>query len=87
MNAPPEYPASSRRNAEQGTVRLAVEITALGTVAGVEVARSSGHPALDEAARRAVARWRFEPAMRDGVPVSATAQIAITFRLQGSSAW
>jgi protein TonB len=45
----------------------------------VEVARSSSHRALDQAAVRAVRRWRFEPATRQGRPVSQVVQVPVAF--------
>jgi protein TonB len=77
----------SRRSGEQGRVTLRVSVDEEGRVLGIEVARSSGHLALDLAATRAVRDWRFRPAMREGQPVLATAEVGITFRLQGDQAW
>jgi len=37
---------------------------------------------LDAAARRAVAEWRFRPAMRDGEPIVGTIRTSVHFRLQ-----
>jgi len=37
---------------------------------------------LDAAARRAVADWRFRPAMRDGEAVVGTIRTSVHFRLQ-----
>ena len=54
-----EYPMISRRRRDQGTVVLILSIQS-GRVTRVEVERSSGHPALDESARRAVSAWEFD---------------------------
>ncbi|MBU8542311.1 energy transducer TonB [Roseomonas sp. ROY-5-3] len=86
-NPPPEYPHASRIRNEQGRVTLRVEIDAIGRVVDVRVLRSAGYPALDEAAMQAVRRWRFEPAMRDGVPVLSSTAIGITFQLEGDRRW
>jgi len=80
-NPSPEYPRASRERGEEGVVRLLLHVSAAGFVTAVEVAQSSGHDALDQAARRAVARWRFRPALRDGRPVDGTIRTAIHFRL------
>ncbi len=55
------YPPLARRNGWEGTVVLALEVAADGTLAKApEVHRSSGHPVLDEAALRMIRRARFE---------------------------
>ena len=87
QNPPPTYPAMSRRNGEQGRVTLRVSVDTEGRVLGLEVVETSGHLALDEAARRAVRDWRFQPAMQDGRPVLASARVGITFRLEGDRPW
>ncbi|MBY0332462.1 MAG: energy transducer TonB [Acetobacteraceae bacterium] len=80
-NPQPEYPAASRLRGEQGVVGLVLGVSASGQVSSVEIGRSSGFPALDEAAKRAAQRWRFRPAMRDGTPVDGTIRTAVHFRL------
>ena len=84
-NAPPPYPPMSASLGQQGVVDVVVSIAPNGTVARVEVEQSSGYPALDEAARAAVLRWRFRPGTRDGVPVASTIRTAVHFRLQGAT--
>jgi protein TonB len=81
-NAPPDYPLTSRRNGETGNVRLILSVDDGGKVVGAEVERSSGYPALDAAAQRAVLRWRFHPAVRDGAPVAATLPHTVSFVLE-----
>src|SRR3954462_9093136 len=44
-----DYPPSSLRNEEQGTVRVRLEVGTNGRVTGCSVTGSSGHPALDSA--------------------------------------
>ncbi len=87
VNAPPTYPQASRLRNEEGRVTLQVEIDPLGRVADVRVVRSSGFPALDQAAMEAVRRWRFEAAQRDGLPVLSTTAIGIIFQLEGDRRW
>jgi protein TonB len=52
-----------------------------GAVGPVVIEQSSGHPELDEAAREAVAAWRFEPARRRGVPVDLWILLPVRFTL------
>jgi protein TonB len=84
---PPAYPDESRRNAEQGTVVLRVTVMQMGPPAAVLVERSSGHPALDEAAMRAVRDWCFMPVLEGGAPMLSSRPVPVTFRLQGESLW
>jgi TonB family protein len=64
----------------RGRLRVKILVRADGTVGGVEVLVSSGDLVLDEAARRGLLRWRFEPARRDGTPIDAYLLLWITFR-------
>lgn len=82
-NRPPAYPLEARRRGHGGEVVLAVRVDAGGAVAGLEVAVSSGHAALDRAAVRAVSRWRFEPARVGGVAIATETTVAVEFRLDG----
>lgn len=80
-NTAPAYPEAARLRGDQGAVGLEVSIDARGRVTGVTVARSSGFPALDRAARDAVSAWRFRPATVDGAPVPGSIRTTIHFRL------
>jgi protein TonB len=79
---PPDYPAASRERGEEGEVLLSIHILADGFPDSVVVTKSSGYPALDKAARDAVLRWHFIPALRGGVPVDCTLTDYILFQLQ-----
>ena len=74
-----EYPPEAARRGVGGTVRLALRIGDDGRVVASEVLESSGFRVLDEAARRGVERCRFEPALRDGMPIFGSAPWRITF--------
>ena len=84
-NPPPPYPDQSRRAGEQGVVGIVIAVAPDGSVSDVRVAQSSGHPALDEAAREAARQWRFRPGTRDGVPAASTIRTAVHFRLQSAA--
>lgn len=80
---PPAYPRDAIRTNAQGTVMLRVLVDVDGRPLEVIVDRSSGHRSLDrEAVRQVQQRWRFEPAMRDGVAVQAWGLVPIDFNLQ-----
>jgi protein TonB len=78
----PEYPPSSRRAGETGTVILEVYVLETGRAGDVRVKQSSGFPKLDEAAVRDVKRsWRLQPGTENGKPVPMWGQFAVTFKL------
>jgi protein TonB len=80
---PPVYPAAARRMHFEGTVLLEVLVDTNGRPLRVEVRESSGHRQLDEAARdQVLARWRFQPAMRDGRAIQAIGLVPVDFRLR-----
>jgi periplasmic protein TonB len=78
----PEYPRLSKRANETGRVLVRVHIDEAGLSRDVEVARSSGHPHLDEAAAAAVRKARFKPYMEGGRAVAGWAFIPIDFELE-----
>lgn len=83
QNAPaPRYPIEELRNGVQGTVMLQVLVDLDGKPLSVDIYKSSGNRALDEAARRQVLkRWTFQPAMKDGQVVQAFGIVPIEFKM------
>lgn len=81
-NPAPVYPEQARRRGEQGTVHIALLVLADGTVGEIGLARSSGYTDLDESALKAVARWRFVPASRAGVPIDFRYVLPVNFNLR-----
>ena len=80
---PPAYPTAARRMHLEGTVLLEVLVDTNGRPLRVDVRQGSGHRQLDEAARdQVLARWRFQPAMRDGRAVQAIGLVPVTFTLR-----
>jgi TonB family protein len=76
----PQYSEEARKAKFQGATLLSVDIDATGVVTNVTVIRPLGL-GLDEKAVEAAKQWRFRPAMKDGLPVPAQAELEITFRL------
>ncbi len=66
----------------EGTIYVRVQIDARGEVTEAKVSRG-GNPALEWAALDAAKRWRFEPALRNGIPVAS--DVEIPFRFSSSS--
>lgn len=81
-NRPPDYPMAAARAGQQGTVILMIHISPSGQAWSVDIARSSGYPLLDQAAREAVMRWRFLPAVKDGRPIASDKAMAFEFAAQ-----
>jgi len=77
----PVYPDSARREGHEGRVLLRVLIDDQGEAKAVEVSRSSGSDALDQAATHAIKRWRFHPARTGDQPIESWVSIPIDFRL------
>ncbi len=80
----PDYPPTSRRLGEEGSVVLQVLVDTEGKVQDGKIQTSSGFPRLDEAAlKHALRAWRFKPGTEDGKPVSAWHSVKVTFRIEG----
>ncbi|NPA80761.1 MAG: energy transducer TonB [Thermotogae bacterium] len=62
----PKYPRRARREGWQGTVVVQVVLNSNGTIKSLNLARSSGYPALDNAALNAVRGWVFSSNVPDG---------------------
>lgn len=84
-NPKPPYPISSRENGEQGAVMLYACITDHGKVERVDLAQSSGHPALDRSALNTVRHWSFRPAQDSGKSIPMCYRLPIRFLLSSSA--
>lgn len=80
--AKPVWPKASLAAHHTGTVTLAFLIDTDGTVGDAEVKQSSGHPALDEAAREGIRKCRFVPGVKDGKPVASWMRMQYTWLLK-----
>ena len=82
--ADPAYPPELMRKNVEGTVALYAVIHADGTVGEIRVLNSVDDR-LDENARRALARWHFRPATRNGNAVDLEAVVFIPFKARKAS--
>ena len=80
-NPPPRYPHLARQRGQEGQVVIRVRVSADGNARSVTVRQSSGYPLLDDAAAKAIRRWRFVPASFAGVAMAGTVDVPVTFRL------
>lgn len=74
-----QYPPDAMRENAQGEVIIDASITAGGAVESAKVEQSSGYRSLDAAALQSVRQWQFNPARRNGEPVSTMIRIPINF--------
>lgn len=82
-NPKPPYPALSRRLHEEGVVQLRILVNPDGSVARLELIKSSGYPRLDESAMNTVqSSWKFEPARQAGKPIQAWVIVPIDFKFR-----
>jgi TonB family protein len=76
----PEFSEEARKAKYQGVVVLMIVVGADGRTKDVRITRPLGM-GLDEKAVEAVKQYRFEPAMKDGHPVSVYASVEVRFNL------
>lgn len=79
--APPRYPQWARQNALEAVVTLRFVVTARGAVQDIKVHDIEGDERFGDEAVRAVADWRFEPAIKGGKPVACWCFQKISFKL------
>lgn len=75
------YPKGARRHGVEGTVIVRAVIAADGSVAATEIVQSV-HPLLDAEALTTIRRARYEPATKDGQPVTAEVYAPFRFSLR-----
>jgi protein TonB len=79
----PDYPPVAIKDQIEGWVKLQFTIAPTGTVHDAFVVQSSPSNVFDSAALKAIARWRYNPKVEDGVPVERVGvQTIIRFQLQ-----
>ena len=76
---PPEYPAASIQNREEGVTEVSLLIATDGHVKQTKLIKSSGYKVLDDNARAALALCHFTPASEDGFPVESWGKMAYTW--------
>jgi len=81
-NPPPAYPSNARRLRQEGLVLLSVEVNSDGQPTSVNLKESSGFKLLDDAALKAVQRWKFSPAKLGMVSVASRVDVPIRFQLK-----
>jgi len=80
----PAYPPDLMKARVEGRVILYAVIHADGTVGDVRVLQSLDDR-LDENAKKAIARWHFRPATKNGAPIDLEAVVQIPFAVKKSA--
>ncbi len=78
---PPYYPEAARYFNKQGTVLIAVLIDRTGAVRDALLLGEPLGEGLDQSSVNTVRRWKYRPAMRDGVAVNVIKPEAVTFSM------
>lgn len=78
----PVYPPVAQRRGQQGTVWLEILLSESGKQLKLSITRSSGVESLDNAAKVAVADWKFAPYRMNGMAVSSRVQVPVEFVIQ-----
>jgi periplasmic protein TonB len=74
------YPDAARRAGIEGTVLLSLTIDDKGNVVAAKVLNGPGY-GLEDAAHKAIFKYRFRPAMKDGEQVATEIKYRYTFVL------
>lgn len=76
----PSFPIGAKEKGLQGEVKISLDVASDGSVTGVRLTSSSGHPELDQAAMEQAKRWRFTPSAdgKQGLPAR------IDFQIEGT---
>jgi TonB family protein len=77
----PVYPREAQRSGTQGWVDVEFTINSDGTTQDLVVRNSEPQAVFDKSALDSVSRWRFNPIVRDGVPVAQRASLRVKFVL------
>ncbi|HMG35957.1 MAG TPA: TonB family protein [Blastocatellia bacterium] len=75
----PVYPEMARTAGQSGSVTVEISVNEKGDV--VSARAISGPQLLRDSAVTAAKRWKFKPAMRDGVPITCVGVINFNFKM------
>jgi protein TonB len=79
----PQYPPQARQRKLEGWVQVRFTISTGGAVEDAQVVKSS-HKLFERPALQAVAKWKYQPQMKEGKPSEAPGQqVLLRFRMEG----
>jgi len=79
-NPNPEFSEEARKKSVEGVVVLSMVVTSEGNTDQIHITHGIGY-GLDEKAAEAVSKWKFQPATKDGKPVSVEIAVEVAFHL------
>jgi protein TonB len=79
------FPLQALLNNVQGTATVRVEVLPDGRPGKMWLKQSSGNGLLDRDAQSQLAFWRFNPAHKNGQPVTAWIDVPVIYRLQDAN--
>jgi TonB family protein len=79
----PNYPKGAEARKSEGWVELDFTVTPSGAVKDIVVHAASTPGEFDDAAMSALAKWRYQPVLRDSSPIEQRARVRIRFMLTG----
>jgi len=77
----PDYPYQARERGIEGYVAVKILVGKEGEVRQINILKSKPETIFDQAVRKAVASWRFQPGEVGGEPVTAWVTTTLHFRL------
>ena len=79
----PDYPQRAQARGLEGWVQVQFTITATGMVKDPVVVNAEPRNIFDDAALKAIARWRYNPKVENGVPIERVGvQTRLVFQLE-----
>jgi periplasmic protein TonB len=76
----PVYPIDLKRDGVTGIVSVVFDVDEKGDVQDPKILKSSD-PKFEQPALDAIAKWKFKPCRKDGVPVKTRMAIPLQFKL------
>jgi protein TonB len=79
----PDYPPRAQSRGIEGWVLIEFTITAAGTVRDARVVQASPKGYFEDAALKAIARWRYNPKVQEGVAVERVGvRVRLSFNME-----
>lgn len=82
LQVPPVYPYRARARSTEGHVEVVFTVTPDGHTKDLAIAEAVPGDVFVASVQKAVARWRFDPGMKDGKPVAVRMSVKLRFELE-----